>query len=85
MIITCIDTYHGEENDYISIDLSDDECPNRVLDIYEEVNSKTSEYEYFIRAQWSDSDYHPCMKMDEQDFLDFAAAVNKIAKKIAAK
>jgi len=85
MIITCIDNYHGNDNEYISIDLSDNECPNRILDIYENKNSYTNEYEFTIQAQWSADECHPRMKMNEKDFLDFAEAINKLAKKIIEK
>lgn len=82
MVITNIGTDLEHENDFISLDLSDHTNPNSILDIYEQFNPCTNEYEYSIQVQWVESDSHPLLKIDEKVFLDFAEAINRTAQKI---
>lgn len=82
MILKSIHTHCGEEKEYISIDLSDHQNPNLILDIYECVNVCTNEYEFTIQIPRTSKKYPSKMVISEKDFLDFAEAVNKIAHKI---
>jgi len=74
--------HYGTEEDYITINLADKKHKNRVIDILKSSNMLTGEHEFTIQAQWSKGKFHPDMVMKESDFLEFAEAVNELAKKI---
>lgn len=84
MVITNLDSDSLHSSDFISIDVSNDLDPNRILDIYGRFNHSTNEYEYCIQAQWMEEET-PLLKIDEKLFLDFAEAIQKTAKKILAR
>jgi hypothetical protein len=79
-----IDTYDDfdQERDYISIDLHTTRHKNRVIDFLEKTHPLSGEYEYEIRAQWTDSKFHPMMTMDEEDLIKFAEGLNLWVDKI---
>lgn len=79
-----IDTYDdfGKERGYISIDLHTTKHKNRVINFLEKIHPLTSEYEYEIKAQWSESPFHPMMTMKEEDLLEFAEGLNLWVEKI---
>ena len=71
-----------KENEYITIDLSDRHHKNRVVDLLESVNILSGEYEYKIKAQWTNDQYHPTMTMSEDDVIKFHNELGKWIDKI---
>ncbi|WP_060825710.1 hypothetical protein [Sulfurospirillum cavolei] len=74
--------HFGTKEDYITIDLSDKKHSNRVINFLKRNNILTGAHEFTIQAQWTAAQFHPDMVMKEDDFLDFADAINQLAEKI---
>ena len=73
--------YLGKEYSYVSIDLADKKHKNRVLDIFEQKNADGL-YNYEIKAQWTDSKFHPYMSMKEDDVIELSNALNELVTEI---
>ncbi len=82
MIVAGIYDNFEKKNEYISIDLSDKKHKNRNVDFLETRNMFTGDYEYKIKAQWTNDQYHPTMTMSEDDIIQFVEHLNKWVEKI---
>jgi hypothetical protein len=72
-------------NDFISLDLSDKQHKNRVIDFFERESGIPGEMEYTIRAQWTAAQYHPYMRMDADEFVEFVEALSVWAERIKSR
>jgi len=75
----------GKEREFISIDLRTPKHKNRVIDFFEKKNMLNDEYQYSIKAQWTDSKFHPDMTMSEKELIEFASALNSWVQKTKAR
>lgn len=48
-------------------------------------NMLTGDYEYKIKAQWTNEQYHPTMTMNEDELIKLAAALNDWVQKIHSR
>lgn len=61
---------------YITIDLSSRKYKNRALHFIAAKHPITGDVYFDIRAEWTDSRYHPMMHMDADDLIEFVDELN---------
>lgn len=75
----------GQTRKYLSIDLTDKQHPNRVIDIIQTTHPLTQQYQYKIKAQWSPDKFHPTMCLSQEELEEFSSKLNQLINDVKSE